>query len=76
MANPTCHRIPDLAGKLYVGMIFVRRFLERVDTLYRQGHVRGPANLGLGQEAIAESCFVRRRSVITRRSYAGWAAWR
>jgi pyruvate dehydrogenase E1 component alpha subunit len=66
MANPTCHRIPDLAAKLYEDMIFVRRFLERVDTLYRQGHVHGPAHLGLGQEAIA----VGVGSVLTAQDYS------
>jgi len=34
-------------------MLFIRRFLERVDVLYRQGQLHGPAHLGLGQEAIA-----------------------
>ncbi|MBA2389993.1 MAG: thiamine pyrophosphate-dependent dehydrogenase E1 component subunit alpha [Geodermatophilaceae bacterium] len=34
-------------------MLFIRRFLEKVDVLYRQGQVHGPAHLGLGQEAIA-----------------------
>src|SRR5512132_3888181 len=38
---------------LYRQMAFIRRFLERVDSLYRQGEVHGPAHLGLGQEAIA-----------------------
>ena len=34
-------------------MLVIRRFLEKVDSLYRQGKVHGPAHLGLGQEAIA-----------------------
>ncbi|MBA3250963.1 MAG: thiamine pyrophosphate-dependent dehydrogenase E1 component subunit alpha [Geodermatophilaceae bacterium] len=34
-------------------MLFIRRFLEKVDVLYRQGQMHGPAHLGLGQEAIA-----------------------
>jgi acetoin:2,6-dichlorophenolindophenol oxidoreductase subunit alpha len=38
---------------LYEQMCFLRHFEERVDMLYRQGHVHGPAHLGLGQEAIA-----------------------
>jgi TPP-dependent pyruvate/acetoin dehydrogenase alpha subunit len=38
---------------LYEQMSFIRRFLEKVDVLYRQGKVHGPAHLGLGQEAIA-----------------------
>ncbi|WP_221177388.1 thiamine pyrophosphate-dependent dehydrogenase E1 component subunit alpha [Nocardioides marmoriginsengisoli] len=39
--------------ELFQRLVFTRRFLEKVDTLYRQGRVRGPAHLGLGQEAIA-----------------------
>jgi acetoin:2,6-dichlorophenolindophenol oxidoreductase subunit alpha len=38
---------------VYGQLVFIRRFLERVDTLYRQGQVHGPVHLGLGQEAIA-----------------------
>lgn len=34
-------------------MVFIRRFLEKVDGLYRQGQIHGPVHLGLGQEAIA-----------------------
>lgn len=37
----------------YRDMVFIRLFLEKVDSLYRQGQVHGPAHLGLGQEAIA-----------------------
>jgi acetoin:2,6-dichlorophenolindophenol oxidoreductase subunit alpha len=48
---------PTLAGQpsvdLFERLVFTRRFLEKVDTLYRQGKVHGPAHLGLGQEAIA-----------------------
>lgn len=43
----------DAALKLHGEMVFIRRYLEKVDSLYRQGMVRGPAHLGLGQEAIA-----------------------
>jgi len=39
--------------ELYSRMLLIRRFLEKVDSLYRQGKVHGPAHLGLGQEAIA-----------------------
>jgi hypothetical protein len=39
--------------ELYVRMCFLRHFEERVDVLYRQGLIHGPAHLGLGQEAIA-----------------------
>ena len=39
--------------QLYRDLSFTRRFLETVDSLYRQGEVHGPAHLGLGQEAIA-----------------------
>ncbi len=48
-------RRTDRAGDaaLYERMLFIRRFLEKVDVLYRQGQVHGPAHLGLGQEAIA-----------------------
>ncbi len=38
---------------LYEQMSFTRAFLEKIDVLYRQGRVHGPAHLGLGQEAIA-----------------------
>ena len=44
---------PLLGIRLYREMAFIRRFLEKVDVLYRQGQVHGPAHLGLGQEAIA-----------------------
>lgn len=37
----------------YAQMCFLRRFLEKVDSLYRQGLIHGPVHLGLGQEAIA-----------------------
>ncbi|HUZ25323.1 MAG TPA: thiamine pyrophosphate-dependent dehydrogenase E1 component subunit alpha [Streptosporangiaceae bacterium] len=39
--------------ELYTRMSFLRRFLEKVDSLYRQGQIHGPVHLGLGQEAIA-----------------------
>ncbi|MPZ01019.1 MAG: pyruvate dehydrogenase (acetyl-transferring) E1 component subunit alpha [Actinophytocola sp.] len=38
---------------VYGELVFVRRFLEKVHALYRQGHVHGPAHVGIGQEAIA-----------------------
>ena len=38
---------------MYRQLAFIRRFLERLDTLYRQGQIHGPVHLGLGQEAIA-----------------------
>lgn len=34
-------------------MAYVRAFEERVEILYKQGQVRGPAHLGLGHEAVA-----------------------
>ena len=34
-------------------MVLIRRFETKVDVLYRQGRVRGPAHLGMGQEAVA-----------------------
>ncbi|MPZ65491.1 MAG: pyruvate dehydrogenase (acetyl-transferring) E1 component subunit alpha [Pseudonocardiaceae bacterium] len=37
----------------YEQMVFIRLFEDKVDALYRQGQVRGPAHLGQGQEAIA-----------------------
>jgi pyruvate dehydrogenase E1 component alpha subunit len=43
----------DLDLRLYREMALIRAFEERVDTLYRQGKVRGPAHLALGHEAIA-----------------------
>ena len=42
-----------LALELYDRMLSIRHFLTKVDVLYRQGQVRGPAHLGIGQEAIA-----------------------
>jgi TPP-dependent pyruvate/acetoin dehydrogenase alpha subunit len=38
---------------LYAQMSYLRRFLEKTDSLYRQGQIHGPVHLGLGQEAIA-----------------------
>ena len=43
----------ETALALYKDMVFIRRFLEKVDGLYRQGQIHGPVHLGLGQEAIA-----------------------
>jgi TPP-dependent pyruvate/acetoin dehydrogenase alpha subunit len=34
-------------------MLSIRHLLTKIDVLYRQGKVRGPAHLGIGQEAIA-----------------------
>lgn len=44
--------VPDELD-LFTRMCYLRRFEERVDSLYRQGLVHGPVHLGLGQEAIA-----------------------
>lgn len=38
---------------LYEQMLRIRHFETKLDVLYRQGRVRGPVHLGLGQEAIA-----------------------
>jgi pyruvate dehydrogenase E1 component alpha subunit len=43
----------DLALELHGRMAFVRAFETKIDVLYRQGRVRGPAHLGIGQEAVA-----------------------
>ena len=43
----------DAALALHEQMVFIRRFETKVDVLYRQGQVRGPAHLGMGQEAVA-----------------------
>ena len=43
----------DLDLFLFRQMAFIRAFEQRVDTLYKQGSVRGPAHLALGHEAIA-----------------------
>lgn len=54
MPDVTLGTLPDKAAtSWYEQMLFVRRFLERVDVLYRQGQLHGPTHLGLGQEAIA-----------------------
>ncbi|MGQ0576890.1 MAG: thiamine pyrophosphate-dependent dehydrogenase E1 component subunit alpha [Pseudonocardia sp.] len=39
--------------RLYEQMVFIRLFETKVVVLYRQGKVRGPAHLGIGQEAVA-----------------------
>ena len=39
--------------ELFTRMCYLRRFEERIDSLYRQGLVHGPVHLGLGQEAVA-----------------------
>jgi TPP-dependent pyruvate/acetoin dehydrogenase alpha subunit len=39
--------------ELYARMSFLRQFLQKADSLYRQGQIHGPVHLGLGQEAIA-----------------------
>ncbi len=46
---------PDQAEQLrrYEQMVLIRRFETKIDILYRQGRVRGPAHLGMGQEAVA-----------------------
>ena len=41
------------ALRLFEQMAFIRLFADRVESLYKQGSVRGPAHLGQGQEAIA-----------------------
>jgi pyruvate dehydrogenase E1 component alpha subunit len=52
-ASPASTANRDEALALYRSMAFIRRFLEQLDALYRQGQLHGPAHLGLGQEAIA-----------------------
>lgn len=42
-----------MALQRYEHMVFIRLFEDKVDALYRQGQLRGPAHLGQGQEAIA-----------------------
>jgi len=42
-----------LGLRLHEQMCFIREFADKVDALYRQGKVRGPAHLGQGQEAVA-----------------------
>jgi TPP-dependent pyruvate/acetoin dehydrogenase alpha subunit len=49
---PAGPRERDSLG-LYEQMVFLRLFEDRVQTLYVQGKVRGPAHLGQGQEAVA-----------------------
>jgi pyruvate dehydrogenase E1 component alpha subunit len=43
----------DQLLELHERMEFIRAFETKVDVLYRQGRVRGPAHLGIGQEAVA-----------------------
>jgi TPP-dependent pyruvate/acetoin dehydrogenase alpha subunit len=52
-ARPTSTEAVERALDLHEQMAFIRRFEEKVDVLYRQGGVHGPAHLGMGQEAIA-----------------------
>ncbi|MGZ4603334.1 MAG: thiamine pyrophosphate-dependent dehydrogenase E1 component subunit alpha [Kineosporiaceae bacterium] len=60
--------------RLYRAMAYVRAFEERVDLLYKQGRVRGPAHLALGHEAIAvgagSALAPRDRSIGTYRGHA------
>lgn len=44
---------PSAALHSYRKMVFIRQFESKIDVLYRQGRVRGPAHLGIGQEAVA-----------------------
>ncbi len=44
---------PDVDLALYRSMALIRAFEERVEVLYKQGRVRGPAHLAMGHEAIA-----------------------
>lgn len=48
---PTLERAELL--DLHERMVLIRTFETKVDVLYRQGRVRGPAHLGIGQEAVA-----------------------
>jgi acetoin:2,6-dichlorophenolindophenol oxidoreductase subunit alpha len=43
----------ESALRLHEQMAYIRYFETKVDVLYRQGKVRGPAHLGIGQEAVA-----------------------
>jgi len=52
--------------ELFTRMCYLRRFEERVDSLYRQGLVHGPVHLGLGQEAVA----VGAAAVLSRTDYS------
>jgi pyruvate dehydrogenase E1 component alpha subunit len=55
-------------------MAYVRAFEERIETLYKQGQVRGPAHLAIGHEAIAvgvgSALAARDRSIGTYRGHA------
>ncbi len=44
---------PTVSIDLHERMLAIRHLLTKIDVLYRQGQVRGPAHLGIGQEAIA-----------------------
>ena len=46
-------RPADQALRLYRAMAYARAFEERIEILYRQGAVRGPAHLALGHEAVS-----------------------
>lgn len=53
MDTPRTTEQAKLALRLYEQMVFIRLFADKVESLYKQGLVRGPAHLGQGQEAIA-----------------------
>ena len=64
----------DQAIRLYRALAYLRAFEERIDILYRQGAVRGPAHLALGHEAVsvgvAAALEGRDRSIGTYRGHA------
>ena len=53
----------SLALRLHEQMCFIRRFETKVDVLYRQGQVRGPAHLGRARRrwpSVSPRCCARR----------------
>ncbi len=44
---------PDFLKKLYYEMLRIRRTEERISELYKNGHIKAPVHLSIGQEAVA-----------------------
>lgn len=43
----------DMLDKFYYEMLRIRRTEERICELYKEGHIRAPVHLSIGQEAVA-----------------------
>ncbi len=43
----------DVLSKLYYEMLRIRRVEEKISELYKEGHIKAPVHLSIGQEAVA-----------------------